>query len=116
MELTESGSLRPTRIRLATSLVVPRAQLGEYERRHRDLWPELRQAITAAGGHNFSIFAVPDLDRVFSYVEVDDPVRWTANSATELGHRWWRYMAEIMPTNSDLSPIGETLREVFHQP
>jgi L-rhamnose mutarotase len=47
-------------------------------------------------------------------VEVDDPQRWAANSATDVGRRWWRYMAEVMPTNPDLSPLSESLREVFY--
>ncbi len=103
------------RHRLASSLVVPRASLAEYERRHRDIWPELMEAISSQGGHNYSIFAAPDLDRVFSYLEVDNLERWNAGSGAELTQRWWKYMAPIMPTNSDRSPISTELPEVFHQ-
>jgi len=100
--------------RIAFSLTVPRANLPEYQRRHEQLWPELRAAIAAQGGHNYSIFAVPELDRVFGYVEVEDLERWNAGAGSELTLRWWTYMAEIMPTNSDMSPLADTVQEVFH--
>lgn len=29
---------------------------GEYEKRHNALWPEMKEAIHAHGGHNYSIF------------------------------------------------------------
>jgi len=103
------------RHRVASSLQVPRTALAEYERRHRNLWPELRDAIAKQGGHNFSIFAVPELDRVFSYIEIDDIDRWTAGAQTELTRRWWQHMAEIMPTHADGAPLSAELREVFHQ-
>jgi L-rhamnose mutarotase len=100
--------------RIAFSLTVPRANLAEYQRRHEQLWPELVAAIAAQGGHNYSIFAIPDLDRVVGYVEVEDLERWQAGGGAELTHRWWRYMAEIMPANPDYSPLADDIYEVFH--
>lgn len=101
--------------RIVSSLVVPAAQLAEYQRRHHTLWPELRDGIREQGGHNFSIYAAPGLDRVITYVEVDDLQRWHAGAISPITRRWWRHMAEVMPTNVDLSPISEPLTEVFHQ-
>ena len=100
--------------RIAFCLTVPRANLGEYQRRHEQLWPDLVAAIREQGGHNYSIFAIPELDRVVGYVEVEDLDRWTAGGGSELTYRWWRYMAEIMPANEDFSPIGDEIYEVFH--
>ena len=48
------------------------------------------------------------------YVEVEDLARWEAGGGSELTYRWWRYMAEIMPTNADYSPLGDEIYEVFH--
>lgn len=101
--------------RIVQSLVVPAAHLAEYRRRHDELWAEVREGITAQGGRNFSIFAAPELDRVITYVEVEDLERWNAGAADAATLRWWRYMAEVMPTNPDLSPIARPLPEVFHQ-
>ncbi|SEG81947.1 L-rhamnose mutarotase [Actinacidiphila yanglinensis] len=101
--------------RIVNSLVVPAAHLDEYRRRHDLLWPEIRAGITAQGGRNFSIFAAPELDRVITYVEVEDLGRWHAGAADEATRRWWRHMAEVMPTHPDHSPLAVPLPEVFHQ-
>ena len=34
--------------------------------------------------------------------------------ADEMTKRWWAYMADIMETNADNSPVTVPLREVFH--
>jgi L-rhamnose mutarotase len=101
--------------RITQALVVPSEHLAEYARRHENLWGEIREGIAAQGGRNFSIFAAPELDRVFTYVEVEDLRRWHAGAASPATRRWWRYMAEIMPTNEDRSPIARSCEEVFHQ-
>ena len=31
----------------------------------------------------------------------------------EIVQKWWRYMADIMDTNSDYSPVSVPLKEVF---
>lgn len=100
--------------RIAMTFRVPRAALAEYERRHLEIWADLRASIATHGGHNFSIFVAPALDLVFSYVEVDDLELWDRSAATEVTRRWWAYMSEIMPTNPDLSPIAEQLPMIFH--
>jgi L-rhamnose mutarotase len=101
--------------RLAFQLALPASNVAEYQRRHDALWPELRAAITAQGGGNYSLFAAPAIDRVFGYVEVADIARWESGATTELTRRWWRYMADLMPSNPDGSPVGSPLTEVFHQ-
>ena len=101
--------------RVAFSLQLPAESVAEYARRHAQIWAELRTAIAAQGGHNFTIFAVPAIGRVFGYLEVEDLDRWAAGAGTELTARWWRYMAEIMPAHEDGSPIGDEIIEVFHQ-
>lgn len=101
--------------RIAFSLVLPGENAAEYRRRHDALWPELREAIREQGGRNYSIFAAPEIDRVFGYLEVDDLDRWNSGAGSELTHRWWQHMADLMPTNPDGSPLDTPLFEVFHQ-
>jgi L-rhamnose mutarotase len=100
--------------RVAFALKLPRDNVVEYQRRHAEIWPELEADIRAHGGSNFTIFAVPELDHLFGYLEVEDLELWRAGAATEINQRWWRYMADVMPTNPDSSPIGTTIFEVFH--
>lgn len=100
--------------RVCFSLHLPASNVEEYRRRHDDLWPELRDAIRAQGGHNYSIFALPDVDRVVGYVEVDDLDRWNGGGESAITLAWWRHMADLMPTNADDSPIQAPIVEVFH--
>jgi L-rhamnose mutarotase len=100
--------------RVSFSLHLPGANAAEYQRRHSELWVELVDAIRAQGGHNYSIFALPDVDRVVGYLEVDDLEVWNAGGESDVTRAWWAYMAEIMPTNPDNSPIQAPIVEVFH--
>jgi L-rhamnose mutarotase len=45
---------------------------------------------------------------------VESEERWQAIAETDTCRRWWRYMRDIMPANSDDSPVSRPLREVFH--
>ena len=40
--------------------------------------------------------------------------RWAAIASTEVCQRWWKHMGDIMPSNSDSSPVASDLDEVFH--
>jgi L-rhamnose mutarotase len=96
------------------SLVLPASSIGEYRARHANLWPELIEAIGEQGGSNYSIFALPDVDRVVGYLEVEDLERWNSGGESEITRLWWKHMAEIMPSNPDSSPIACPIAEVFH--
>ena len=100
--------------RVSFSLQLPASNIEEYRRRHDELWPELRDAIRAQGGRNYSIFALPDVDRVVGYVEVDDVDIWNSGGVSEITRAWWKFMADIMPTNPDSSPVHAPIVEVFH--
>lgn len=104
------------RQRVTFALELPRAALPEYRRRHDAIWPELRAAMRAQGGHNFSLHYDESSELVFGYLEVDDLERWHAGASSEVTRRWWAYLADLMPTNPDLSPISHPMIEVFHQP
>ena len=100
--------------RVIFSLRLPAGNIGLYRERHADLWPELVDAIRAQGGSNYTIVALPDVDRVVGYLEVDDLERWTSGGQSDVTAAWWKYMADIMPTNADFSPIDCPIVEVFH--
>jgi len=101
-------------IRKAFVMSVLEGQEGEYERRHRPVWPELEAVLTIHGVHNYSIFLHPQTRQLFAYVEIESEARWEAIARTEACRRWWAHMKEIMPSNPDNSPITAPLLEVFH--
>ncbi|MCW1913991.1 L-rhamnose mutarotase [Luteolibacter sp. GHJ8] len=86
----------------------------EYERRHRPIWPELEAVLKAHGVHNYSIHLHPETRQLFGYVEIESEERWAAIAATEVCQRWWQHMTDLMPTNSDASPVSLGLKELFH--
>lgn len=86
----------------------------EYERRHRPIWPELEAVLKSHGVHNYSIFLHPETRQLFGYVEIEDEARWAAIAKTPECQRWWQHMKEVMPSNSDGSPVSHSLKEVFH--
>ena len=85
----------------------------EYKRRHDEIWPELTAVLKAHGAHNYAIYLDPKTSTLFATVEIESEERWDAVASTEVCQRWWKYMADIMPSNPDNSPKSADLREVF---
>ena len=86
----------------------------EYEKRHNELWPEMKEMIHEYGGKNYSIFLDEETNILYGYIEIDSDELWRESSNTEICKKWWAYMADIMETNSDNSPVSNDLKEVFH--
>lgn len=86
----------------------------EYEMRHNKLWPEMIDMIHEYGGNNYSIFLDEETDVLFGYIEVEDEEKWAASADTKINRKWWDFMADIMDTNPDNSPVSVDLSPVFH--
>ena len=86
----------------------------EYEKRHNALWPEMRDMIHEFGGKNYSIFLYRETNTLFGYIEIESEEKWASSANTEICRRWWDYMADIMETNHDNSPVSVDLAPVFH--
>lgn len=87
---------------------------AEYKKRHNELWPEMREMIRAYGGHNYTIALDPDTNILFGYIEIEDEARWAEAADTPINRKWWDFMASVMATNPDNSPVSKDLRELFH--
>ena len=86
----------------------------EYERRHNLLWDEMKDMIHEYGGSNYTIFLDKETGVLFGYLEVEDEERWVQSADTQICRKWWDYMADIMETNPDNSPVSIDLKKVFH--
>ena len=86
----------------------------EYERRHNLLCPEMKEMIHNYGGRNYTIFLDKDTDTLFGYLEVEDEELWAKSANDPVCRKWWDYMADVMDTNDDNSPVSIDLKEVFH--
>ena len=86
----------------------------EYIRRHNLLWPEMVDMIHSHGGKNYSIFLDRETLTLFGYIEIEDLQLWSQGADTAINRKWWDYMADIMQTNMDNSPVTVDLVTVFH--
>jgi L-rhamnose mutarotase len=86
----------------------------EYTRRHDALWPDVKALLQEAGVHDYAIFFDEDTDTLFAVQKVDSTADSQALGNQEAIRRWWAYMADIMETNPDHSPVSKPLPEVFY--
>jgi L-rhamnose mutarotase len=86
----------------------------EYKNRHDAIWPELAGLLKDAGISEYSIFLDEQTNTLFAFQKQSDE-----GSSQDLGdnpivQKWWKYMADIMETNPDHSPVTIPLMEVFY--
>ena len=86
----------------------------EYEKRHNALWQKMKAMIHAYGGSNYSIFLDEETNTLFGYIELESEEKWGESAETAICRKWWDYMADIMETNEDNSPVSVDLKKVFH--
>lgn len=89
-------------------------QEQEYEIRHNQLWPEMQDMIHEYGGKNYTIFLDPETLILFGTIEIEDEAKWAKGADTAINRKWWDFMADIMETNQDNSPVCKDLQTVFH--
>lgn len=85
----------------------------EYEKRHREIWPELAQLLKESGVVDYSIYLDEDSSTLFAVQSVKGLSSSQDLKNSEIVQKWWKYMADIMETNPDDSPVSSPLREVF---
>ncbi|MFM0049168.1 L-rhamnose mutarotase [Caballeronia grimmiae] len=88
----------------------------EYTRRHRDIWPELADALRAAGIRDYRIFLDEATGHLFAIYQRADTHTTDALPALPIMRKWWDYMAELMDTHADNAPVAAPLEPVFHLP
>lgn len=72
----------------------------EYKKRHDEIWPEMLDALKAAGIRNYNIFRHGLT--LFGYFETDDLTATKAALAhSETDARWGEYMGPIMKIEVD---------------
>ncbi|MBL7829121.1 MAG: L-rhamnose mutarotase [Saprospiraceae bacterium] len=91
-------------------------QEAEYRRRHDALWPELQALLKSTGISDYSIFLDSETLSLFGVLTIDEPMRLDSLPAHPVMQRWWTYMADIMASNPDHSPVSIPLQEVFYLP
>lgn len=88
----------------------------EYRVRHDQIWPELVDALKAAGIHNYRIFLDVESDTLFAVLDHEGEDRLAALKDLPIMRKWWIAMAPLMQTADDNEPISTPLNCVFHLP
>lgn len=86
----------------------------EYRKRHGEIWPELVRLLKNEGIGNYSIFLDEETNTLFAYQEQSGNNSSQDLGQTEIVKKWWKYMADIMETNPDNSPVTIPLEQVFY--
>lgn len=89
---------------------------AEYEKRHDEIWPELSKLLSDSGVSDYSIFLDRETLTLFAVQKLADNHTADLLPSNPVVKKWWAYMAEIMETNPDNSPVCTPLPEVFHAP
>lgn len=100
--------------RIASIMYLNPGMEVEYEKRHREIWPEMTETLKEYGASNYSIFLNKDTGHLFAYLEVPDKEKYNQISQTEVCQRWWKHMEPLMKTNPDNNPVTTELKEVFY--
>jgi len=86
---------------------------AEYQRRHDAIWPELSEALEAAGIRDYAIYLHRASGLLFA-VQKRLPGHTTDGlPSLPIMQKWWAYMADLMETNPDNSPVVTPLSCVF---
>jgi|SRR5436190_18350906 len=98
--------------RICFQLQVLPERADEYRARHRDVWPEMRDALRHAGWRNYSLFLSPD-GLLIGYLETEDfEAAQAAMQRTAVNERWQTEMEPFFGTRPDTAL--EPIEEIFH--
>ncbi len=103
--------------RVGLLLKVKEDRIEEYKEHHRNVWPDMLDALSRHGWHNYSLFMRPD-GLMFGYVEVPDDFQVALDGmATEGANtRWQAFMEPFFDAPEGGRPDENMLQleEVFH--
>jgi L-rhamnose mutarotase len=84
----------------------------EYDRRHREIWPELAERLHEQGVHDYHIYRWGEI--LFSHMTVVDYDALVAGfDGDPVSQRWERYMADLLVPEADPNGWPERLVHVW---
>ncbi|MGD0201812.1 MAG: L-rhamnose mutarotase [Bryobacteraceae bacterium] len=95
---------------------VKKDRLEEYKRRHREVWPEMLQALRETGWGNYSLFLRDD-GLMVGYLETPDyQAALDGMAGREVNARWQEEMKAFFEALAGRRPDESFIRleEVFH--
>ena len=87
---------------------------AEYRKRHDEIWPELVKELQAAGVRDYVIYLDPRTLTLYASQKLTEHNTADQLAQTQIVKKWWAYMADLMETNPDRSPVEYELEEMFY--
>ncbi len=100
--------------RKAFKMYLNEGQKAAYIKRHNEIWTELKKLLKDAGVSEYSIFLDEETNILFAFQKVSGNQGSQDLGQTDIVKKWWDFMADIMKTNPDHSPVTMPLEEVFY--
>ncbi len=86
----------------------------EYRKRHDEIWPGLKAALTEAGIRDYSIFLDEQTLNLFAVLRLTPNNTRDVLPILPIMRRWWDYMADLMDVDATNKPFERALTRVFH--
>ena len=100
--------------RLAFKMRLSPGKEAEYKKRHDEIWPELVDLLHQHGISDYSIFLDEETLSLFGVLKIEDAEAMKNLPESPVMKKWWAYMADIMESNPDNSPVSASLKDVFY--
>jgi L-rhamnose mutarotase len=103
--------------RVGFILKVKQELIEEYKEKHRDVWPEMKAALSACGWKNYSLFMRED-GTIFGYFETPESLQAAiaCMEDTDINERWQAAMSPYfeIPDGARPDQTMMEIEEVFH--
>ncbi|MCI0712075.1 MAG: L-rhamnose mutarotase [Chloroflexi bacterium] len=103
--------------RVGFILKVKEDLIDEYKEHHKNVWPEMLDALSACGWHNYTLFMRDD-GLLFGYFETPQSLQAAqeAMTRTNVNTRWQDLMSPYfeIPEGAHPDAMFVELEEVFH--
>jgi L-rhamnose mutarotase len=87
---------------------------SEYKKRHDEIWPELVEAIKAAGQSNYSLFRRGTTIMGYVECEPDSATSFAKVTSTAASPRWQEWFKDVIVSLTDENGELMRLEEVWH--
>ena len=103
--------------RVGFVLKVKAEKIEEYKIHHKNVWPQMLDALRRTGWHNYSLF-MQDNGTLFGYFETPESFQTALDGMAkeEINAKWQKFMSPYFESLETCQPDTsmEELEEVFH--
>ena len=87
--------------RYAWKAILKDGEFEEYQKRHNEIWQEMKDTLTEAGIVNYSIWNIGN--ELFGYYECEKGIAYAAKvqAESDVVARWNEYMKDVMIMETD---------------